>query len=207
VEHKKTTWIENRASVQHKKTTWIDKTAPVQHRKTTWIDETAPMQHKKTTWIDKIAPVQHKTTIFMLHWCCIFYPDCLFYVALVLFCLSRLSLLCCTCAVLSIQVVFLCCTGAVLSIQVVFLCCTGAILSIHVVFLCCTGGVLSIQVVFFMLYWCCFVYPGCNVHAALVLFNQNKKTTWKDKTAQEQHKKDNPNRQNSTSATKKRQPG
>jgi hypothetical protein len=36
---------------------------------------------------------------------------------------------------------------------------------------------------------------------------QHKKTTWIDKTAQVQHKKDNLDRQNSTNATKKRQPG
>jgi hypothetical protein len=56
---------------------------------TTWINETAPVQHKKTTWIDKTAPVQHEKDV-----------------ALVLFCLSMLSFLFCTGAVLSIQVFF-----------------------------------------------------------------------------------------------------
>jgi hypothetical protein len=48
-------------------------------------------------------------------------------------------------------------------------------LSIQVVFLCCTGAVLS----------------QCN----------KKKTTWINKTALVQHKKDNLDRQNNTSAT------
>jgi hypothetical protein len=68
-----------------------------------------------------------------------------------------------------------------------FLFCTGAVLSTQDFFLCCTGVVLSIQVAFFMLHWCCFVYPGCLL-------------TWIDKTAPVQHKKDNLDRQNSTSA-------
>jgi hypothetical protein len=42
----------------------------------------------------------------MLHWCCFVYRGCRFYVALVLFFLSRLSFLCCIGAGLSIQVVF-----------------------------------------------------------------------------------------------------
>jgi hypothetical protein len=92
-------------------TTWINETAPVQHKKTTWIDKITPVQHKKTTWIEKTAPVQHKKGLsrlfFMLHWCCFVYPDCLFYVALVLCCLSGLSFLFCTGAVLSIQDFFL----------------------------------------------------------------------------------------------------
>ena len=69
----------------------------------------------------------------MLHWWCFVYPCCLFYVELVLFFLSRLSFLCCTGFVLSIQVVLLCCTGAVLSIQVIFLCCTGVVFPIRIV--------------------------------------------------------------------------
>jgi hypothetical protein len=119
------------------------------------------VQHKKTTWIDKTEPGQHKKDN---------HPGCLFYVALLLFYLSRLS----------------------------FLFCTGTVLSIQVAFLCCTGAVLSIQVVFVMLHWCCFVYPGCLFYKTAPV--QHKKTTWIDKTAPVQHEKDNLNRQNSTSA-------
>jgi hypothetical protein len=49
-----------------------------------------------------------------------------------------------------------------------------------------------------MLHWCCFVYLGCLFYVAFVLFF--KKTTWIEKTAPMQHKKDNLDRQNSTSA-------
>jgi hypothetical protein len=88
------------------------------------------------------------------HWCCFVYPGCLFHVALVLFCLSRLSFY-----------------AALVLFRLS-----------RLSYLFCTGTVLSIQVVFFML-------PV-----------QHKKTTWIDKTAPVQHKKDNLDRQNSTSA-------
>jgi hypothetical protein len=65
-------------------------------------------------------------------------------------------------------------------------------------FLFCTGVVLSIQVFFFMLHWCCFVYPGCFLCWTGAV---HKKTTWIDKTAPVQNKKDNPDKQHSTSAT------
>jgi hypothetical protein len=49
------------------------------------------------------------------------------------------------------------------------------------------------QVVFFMLHWCCFVYPGClfMLHWCCFVYPE---------TAPVQHKKDNLDRQNSTSA-------
>jgi hypothetical protein len=124
----------------------------------------------------------------MLHWCCFVYPGCRFYVALVLFCLSRLSLLCCTGAVLSIQVVFFMlhwCSfvypGCLLYVALVLFCLC------RLSFLCCTGAVLSIEVVFFML--------ETKQHQSSIT-----KTTLIDKTAPMQHKNDNLNRQNSTSA-------
>jgi hypothetical protein len=62
--------------------------------------------------------------------------------------------------------------------------------------------VLFIRIVFFILHWCCFVYPGFLFYIALVLSApvQHKKTTWINKTAPVQYKKEILDRQNSTSA-------
>jgi hypothetical protein len=61
--------------------------------------------------------VQHRKD--NLDRCCFVYPDCFFYVALVLFCLSRLSFYAALVLFNLSRLSFICYTGAVLSIHVV----------------------------------------------------------------------------------------